>query len=71
MTRETVELSRLTCDGCGTVQLVEVDEYHPGAWFAGAVWTPAIDDGTEWMACSPKCIRKAVICAAEGRTGND
>lgn len=73
MTRETVELERIGCDGCGKAIHLEAADMMPVGWYVGDVlWHHGGGgDGGDWYACSPKCIRRAVICAAEGRTEND
>lgn len=73
MTRETVELLRLGCDGCGKAVHLEQHDMVPVGWFEGHVlWHHGGGgDGGSWSACSVKCIRKAVLTAAEGRTDEE
>ena len=66
-----VKLTKYTCDGCGKVFYVnEGVDMPPDGWHGSARHLDSTGGGksVQWFACSPRCIKNAVVAtAAEGR----
>lgn len=61
MSREEVKATRVTCDGCGSVTLIEADDELPYGWHGNHMnigdWGGT---GGSWYACKRGCILKAI-----------
>lgn len=67
MTTRKVEVQSWVCDGCSKETLTMTHDGPPIPWYQGNVlWHHGGGGcGGDWDACSKKCIRNAVIFAAE------
>lgn len=66
MSREEVQVTAYTCDGCGKRFVCEAGEeadgFHGTAYQSGSWGVAAV---AEWFACKSACIKKAVTEALE------
>jgi hypothetical protein len=67
--KELVEAHRYTCDGCGQIQYVELDEDEVMGLTGDVIETTNTAGGLggDWYACSRKCLLKAITNVLDRR----
>lgn len=62
--RETEQMARYTCNGCGRTRITGLHEEPEGFHgIATEVTSAGGSERVDWYACGPRCVGKAVVKA--------
>jgi len=67
--KQLIEVYRYTCDACGKVVYVELDEPEVMGLIGDVMETTDTAGGLggDWFACSRKCVAKAILTVLDRR----
>lgn len=67
--KQLIEVLRYTCDACGKVVYVELDEPEVMGLIGDVMETTDTAGGLggDWFACSRKCVAKAILTVLDRR----